>query len=92
MQRDGVRALPSRKEKPVIKLLLAFYHKVYWLTSGASGNPGLTMFSRLMLILLVLGFGGQILWHALVTIPAGVVAALCLSGGIRIALWYWRRH
>ena len=73
------------------KLLLSFYRRVRWLTNGDHGYPGLTMLSRIVLVLLVLGFAGPILWHALVTMPVSLVVVLGLGIALRITLWYRRR-
>jgi hypothetical protein len=76
----------------MIKLLLSFYKVVRKATDGKHTPPGLTAVNRLVLICLVLGFSGPILWHALVTMPVSLVVVLGLGIALRIALWYRRRH
>jgi hypothetical protein len=74
-----------------IKFLIKLHKKINWLTSGKHGHPGLTVFSRLMLLLLVLAFSGPVLWHALATMPSGLVVIIALGLVLRFALRYWRR-
>lgn len=74
-----------------MKLLLSVYRKINWLTTGKHGHPGLTIFSRLMLLLLVLGFCGPVLWHGLITIPFGLILIITLGLVLRFALRHWRR-
>jgi hypothetical protein len=74
-----------------IKFLVKLNNKINWLTSGKYGHPGLTIFSRLMLLLLVLGFCGPILWHGLIVMPFGLVVIITLGLLLRFALRYWRR-
>ncbi len=76
----------------MIKLLFTSYKVVRKLTDGKHTSPGLTAISRLTLVCLVLAFGGPILWHALVTMPGGLVVLILLGLALRLALWFWRRR
>jgi hypothetical protein len=75
-----------------IKLLFSLYRKVNYVTSGKHGHPGLTAWSRIMLVWLVVCLGGKVFLHALVTVPAGIVLIVGLGLALRAGIWYWRRH
>lgn len=76
----------------MIKLLFTFYKGVRKLTDGKHTPPGLTAINRLILVCLVLAFSGPILWHALATMPGGLVFLISLGLALRVALWFWRRR
>jgi hypothetical protein len=75
----------------LLRLLAKVYRTILWLTSGKHGSRGLTTFSRLMLVVLVLCLAGPRLGHALATIPAGLVVIVGLGLTLRLVLWCWRR-
>lgn len=74
-----------------IKFLINLNKKINYVTSGKHGNAGLTVFARLVLIFIVLGFAGPILGHALMTMPAGLVVIIMLGLALRLMLWYFKR-
>ena len=80
----------SGSDDPV-KFLVKLNKKINWLTSGKHGHPGLTVFSRLMLLLLVLGFSGPLLWHGLTTMPFGLIVIIALGLALRFVLRHWRK-
>lgn len=76
-----------------MKFLLTFYRGVRRLTDGRHTPPGVTVVNRLILICLVLGFGGAAIFaHAIRTMPAGLWLILIVGLPLRIALWSWRRR
>jgi hypothetical protein len=76
----------------LLKLLAKVYRTISWFTSGKHGSRGLTAFSRIMLVMLVLCLAGPILAHALATMPAGLVVIVGLGLALRLVLWCWRRQ
>ena len=83
----------SKDERPTdaTDLLRAVYRKTREVTSGNHGSPGLTGFSRVMLLLVVLAFGGSILWAALWSMPTALVVFIASVVVIRLVRWSYRR-
>jgi hypothetical protein len=77
----------------MIKMLFTSYKVMRKLTDGKHASPGVTAVSRLVLVCVVFGLGGApILAHAVRTMPAVLWFILVLGFGLRIVLWFWRRH
>lgn len=82
----------SKAGPDVVRLLIGWTRKLNGLTSGKHGHPRLTVFARIAVLWFGLWLAGPILWHALMTMPIGLVAIVGLGLTIRVGLWYWRRY
>jgi hypothetical protein len=83
----------SEKEKPkdVFSLLFAFYHRTNNELRGEHGVRAWTRSVRVVALLLVLGLCGPLLWHALGTMPSGLIALIALAVIVRLGRRLWRR-
>jgi hypothetical protein len=72
--------------------LRALGHRVYAEMRGTHGSRARTRFSRVAVLLVVLGFGGPILWAALRTMPTALVVVIALVVMVRVGRWVWRRY
>jgi fatty acid desaturase len=71
--------------------LHAVYRKTRAVTSGKYGNRGLTGLSRVGLLLVILAFGGPILWAALWSMPTVLVVFIGSVVVFRLGRWFYRQ-
>ena len=68
------------------------YRRVSGEIRGQHGGPGRTAFARIAVVLVVLIFGGSILWSAVRAIPLGFVLLVALVIAARVRYRRWRRQ
>lgn len=80
------------KSNDLVSGLWAFHGFVRKATNGAHGSPARIAFFRGLLVLVGLGCAGPTLGHALLAMPAGLIAVCALVVSLRVARWWWRRR
>jgi hypothetical protein len=74
-----------------IKFLFKLHRHLTHFTRERPDHPGLTAWSRGVVLLFGLGVALPVLGTALATMPAGLWIIILLGLGIRAALWLYRR-
>ena len=84
----------SEDEEPrdLVSLLVAFGHRVYHEMRGKHGSRARTTFSRIAVLVVLLAFGGPILWTALWSMPTALAVFIGLAIAFRVGRWFWRRY
>lgn len=77
--------------KDATDLLRTVYRKSREVTSGEHGGRAVTGLSRVALVVVVLAFGGSILWGALLTMPTPLVVLIAAFVVFRLGRWCYRR-
>ncbi|GIH06646.1 hypothetical protein Rhe02_47130 [Rhizocola hellebori] len=85
------------KSKNAYTMLLAFHQYAHHLARSAttaehSLNPAVTILLRLAGVFLLLAICGPLARHALGSLSAGVILAFLLLVGVRIGIYFLRRH
>jgi fatty acid desaturase len=84
----------SKDEEPrdLVSLLVAFGQRVYHEMRGKHGSRARTTFSRIAVLVVVLAFGGPILWAAVWSMPTALVVVIAVLVGLWVVGWFWRRY
>lgn len=73
------------------RLLFKLHRQLTHLTRQRPEHPGLTAWSRGLVLLFGLGVAGPTLWAAVGSMPSGVVFLIMLGLAIRLSVYAWRR-